>query len=323
MAEQRTQTAGLDDLDRQIVVVLKADGRASWTSIAAKCGASVATIARRGQQLLRDGLVRVTVLPDYHHAGVADLFLARLRCVPGRRSEVVAALVRRDDLRYLALVSGAWEIIAEVSVGPGAPAGPDVLDQLHATPGLRHCEADLTTHIYKSAHEWSRQLVTGEAPAVERRTHDCGHDRFTDGDQQILELMRQDGRASFRSIAESLGLDESTVRRRFDVLWQRGCIRLVTTVPPHALGFSTEIIVEVVVAPALLDPVAREVSRYREVRYVAALLGRNVLLCAVDLADTKDIHGFMAGRLAGIPGVDAWTASAVRRTLRRDFVETA
>jgi hypothetical protein len=36
---------------------------------------------------------------------------------------------------------------------------------------------------------------------------------------------------------------------------------------------------------------------------------------------TKDIRTFMASTLAVVPGVNAWTASAVRHTLRRDFVE--
>ncbi|WP_442792051.1 AsnC family transcriptional regulator [Micromonospora sp. NBC_01796] len=58
MAAPRRHSTGLDDLDRQIVVALQADGRASWTRIARTCGTSVPTIAHRGQQLLREGLVR-------------------------------------------------------------------------------------------------------------------------------------------------------------------------------------------------------------------------------------------------------------------------
>lgn len=114
MVEHGSQPPELDDLDRQIVVVLKADGRASWTKTAGICRTSVATVARRGQQLLRDQLVRVTALPDRHHAGVAYLFFARFICVPGHQSDLVAMLTRRRDLRFLATVCGAWEIVAEI-----------------------------------------------------------------------------------------------------------------------------------------------------------------------------------------------------------------
>src|SRR5215469_11767397 len=96
----------LDDLDRRIVAALQLDGRASWTDIAERCGTSVTTVARRGQQLLRDGTVRVAVVPDNNHAGAADLFFLRISCAPGTQTRVCAELAGRGDLRFLALMTG-------------------------------------------------------------------------------------------------------------------------------------------------------------------------------------------------------------------------
>src|SRR5215212_2424571 len=137
---------GLDELDRRIIAALQMDGRASWTAIAERCNTSVPTVARRGQQLLTDGIVRVGVVPDIHHAGPADLFILWIGCRPGRHAQVAEELARRDDIRFLALVTGAADIVAE----------------LLAIDGVERCETELLLHQYKVGHDWSRQLLTGE-----------------------------------------------------------------------------------------------------------------------------------------------------------------
>src|SRR5262245_53842627 len=101
--------AGLDALDRKIVVALQIDGRASWTDIAEACGTSVATVARRAQQLLAEGHVRVAVVPpDINHAGPADLFVVRVECQSGSAASVAQELMRREDVRLCSLVTGPF-----------------------------------------------------------------------------------------------------------------------------------------------------------------------------------------------------------------------
>ena len=55
----------------------------------------------------------------------------------------------------------------------------------------------------------------------------------------------------------------ATIRRHAETLQQRGCISVVTLVAAQALGFESEMIVEIMVAPPLLDKVAHELSTYR------------------------------------------------------------
>src|SRR5690242_3270432 len=107
---------GLDGLDRKIIAALQMDGRASWTAIAERCNTSVATVARRAQQLFTEGIVRVGVVPDINHAGPADLFILRIGCRPGRHADVAQTLAGRPDIRFLALVTGNADIVAEVNV---------------------------------------------------------------------------------------------------------------------------------------------------------------------------------------------------------------
>jgi DNA-binding Lrp family transcriptional regulator len=312
----------LDELDRRIVVALQSAGRASWTEIAELCGTSVTTVARRGQQLLRDGIVRVAVMPHVGHAGAAEMYMLRISCAPGTQGRVCTELAHRSDLRFLALVTGAWDILAELNLRRDESLHSRIVDDIQAIDGVLRCDTDLTLHVYKMSHDWSRQMLTGEPGPVETEAHVCDPSHFDPVDHKIIDRMHGDGRASFRTVADALGVNESTVRRRFETLQRRGCVTVTTLVPARALGFESEIFLNVTVAPRYLDAVARELTRYRGVRYVAALLGRNELMCEVILPSTQDVYAFTTGTLARLDGVQGWTASMVLLTVRRGFAET-
>jgi DNA-binding Lrp family transcriptional regulator len=314
-------TMTLDELDRRIIAALQMDGRASWTAIADRVGTSVPTVARRAQQLTAEGIVRVAVVPDINHAGPADLFMLRISCDPGKTTSVAEALASRDDIRFLALVTGGVDIVAELNALTTDSLHGRLIDEVQAIDGVRRCETDLVLHQYKVAHDWSRQLLTGEdyvAPSAE--PHECDPRHFDATDRAMLALLRADGRAGFRTVAESVGVNESTVRRRFETLLKRGCITVVTLVPAAALGFESELLFVISVTPSRLDAVARELVRYRGVRYVAATLGSSSLMCEVILPTTQDVFGFVTTVLAQLDGVLGWTAGMELVTLKRGFV---
>ncbi|GAA5187834.1 hypothetical protein GCM10023322_37050 [Rugosimonospora acidiphila] len=312
----------LDELDRRIVIALQANGRASWTEIAEQCGTSVATVARRGQQLLRDGVVRVAVMPDINHDGESDLFMLRITCAPGTQMRVLGALSLRTDVRFLGLVTGAYDILAELNVRRTDSLHSRIVNEVQAIDGVLRCDTDLTLNVYKMAHDWSQQLDTGAVRTRGVELHRCDQSHFDPADHKIIALMAEDGRASFRSLATALGVNESTVRRRFETLQGRGCIHLVTLVPSAALGFGSEIFLNISVAPALLDTVARQLATYRGVRYVAAMLSHSALLCELILPTTQDVFEFTNGTLGRLDGVLEWTANVVLLVVRRGFVET-
>lgn len=258
-----SSTDHLDDLDRRIIAALQSDGRASWTEIAELSGSSVATVARRGQQLLREGVVRVAAIPGNNHAGAADLFVLRITCEPGTQMDVLAELVRHADLRFLSLVTGPYDILAELNLRREESLQARIVERILAIDGVQRCDTDLTLHVYKVSHDWSRQLLSDAPPEEVAEAHQCDPSHFDAVDRQIIDLMREDGRSSFRTVAAEVGLNESTVRRRFETLLSRGCILVTTLVPAPALGFESEIVLNITVAPPFLDSVARTLSRYR------------------------------------------------------------
>ncbi|WP_298461066.1 Lrp/AsnC family transcriptional regulator [uncultured Cellulomonas sp.] len=321
----------LDELDTRIVVALQEDGRASWRKVADAVDSPVTTVARRGQQLLADGIVKVTAVPALGAHGPYDNFLVRINCTPGTHATVAAALVERPDVRFCTIVTGKFDIMAELVVYGGVSRYPELMAGLHGVDGVERSRSDLILHVYKVTHDWSRQL-SGRDPGLpdtlppdvaaepEPEPADLAH--LDAADWAILDRLQQDGRDTFQSVADAVGLNESSVRRRFERMRSAGCVDIVTLARSAALGMGTETLVTVRVAPSRLDSVARALARHRSVRYLAALLDDNSLFCEVITASAAELHRFFRSTLAQLEGVEGWNASMELVFLKRGGVQT-
>lgn len=316
----------VDELSRRIIVALQQDGRASWTSIAAMCGTSVPTVARRVQQLIADGVVRVAVMPELGSTGPVETFFASIGCRPGTQFEVVERLVARDEVRFAALVTGSYDIMVELVVHSGPTGYARTILELQTIPGIERWHSDLLLHVYKVSHDWSRQLLDAdEAPPADHRTAEpvlCAPSHLDKIAWAILAVLREDGRASFKSVASALNLNESTVRRRFERMVADGCAAVFTMVQAAALGLEAETLLTVSVEPAKLNEVAAALVGQRAVRYLAATLDGNSLLCEVIAPSTRGLFEFTTSTLAKLDGVVGWSASVELLSLKRGFVET-
>lgn len=312
-----------DALDRRIIAALQIDGRANWTEIAERSGSSLATVTRRGQHLLTSGAVRVGVASNINIPGAADLFVLRIGCRAGTQMDVARALAKRTDLRFLSLVTGSCDLFAELFCRRAESLHERLINEIQTIDGVESCESDLVLHTYKITQTWAQELIPAEeqdavAPA---EPHACDPSHLDDTDRQIVALLHEDGRASLRSVAEALGVNESTVRRRFEVLRERGCVWVLTLVAASALGYESELILNVSVSPARLDAVAHELASYVGVRYLAATLDCS-LVCEVIMPSTEDVYRFVTQGLGKIDGVLGWSANVELLTVTRGFLET-
>jgi DNA-binding Lrp family transcriptional regulator len=314
---------GFDDLDRRIIAYLRSDGRASWTDIARRCETSVATVSRRGQRLLAGNAVKVSVVPHERHPGHNSLIVLRLACRVGTQPQVIAELSKHPDIRFLALVSGPYDIAAEVCADTSQSPIHQLVAEFQEIDGVEWCETDLILHEYKVAQDWAWRLLMGETAAGPvAEPHTCSADDMDDVDRAIVEVMRADGRAAFSVVAGQVGLDETTVRRRFEAMLARGCVHVQTLAPASALGFTSEVLLDISVEPAKLGSVSEQLTSFAGVRFVAATLRGSSLLCEMIQPTREALFRFLTQTLASLDGVRDWHASMELLTIRRSFVET-
>lgn len=102
-------------LDMKIIKALQTDARKPIIRLAREVGANEATVRRRIDKLLKEGIIeRFTVVLDYHKLGRIIKAFIGLRVQPAKLREIVDHLSKHPDIQVLYRTSGDTDIFAEV-----------------------------------------------------------------------------------------------------------------------------------------------------------------------------------------------------------------
>jgi len=197
-----------DALDSSLVRALQADGRASIHELARTLGVSRDLVSRRlGTLIGRDGL-RVVAALDPGFAGL-NVLIHGLVAVDGRARPVAEQLADLPDTVFVSLVGGSSPVVFESRHGD--------LDELHATlsaireiPGVR----GLRVSTYDALLKEFITAASVTSVKLDRLDHD------------LIAVLQDDGRASYRELADKVRLSPSSARARVRRLLDAGVIRI-------------------------------------------------------------------------------------------------
>jgi DNA-binding Lrp family transcriptional regulator len=105
----------LDDLDRALIGILRRDGRAPLSKIAALLSVSRATVQSRLDRLLESGAVLgFTVRVRQDQDGSAVRAIMSIEVAGKSTTSVIRSLRGVPELQSLHTTNGAWDLIAEI-----------------------------------------------------------------------------------------------------------------------------------------------------------------------------------------------------------------
>lgn len=105
----------IDTLDMKIIRALQADARKPIVQIAKEVNANEATVRRRIDKLLKDGIIeRFTVVLNYHKLGRVIKAFIGLRVEPAKLKAIADHLAKHPDTQVLYRTSGDTDIVTEV-----------------------------------------------------------------------------------------------------------------------------------------------------------------------------------------------------------------
>ena len=122
-------------------------------------------------------------------------------------------------------------------------------------------------------------------------------------DNQIIDILRKDGRASNASIARELDLTEGTVRRRLKRILDEDYVHVTVLMDAGKMGYVSEALVGVQVDPDKLDEVSRHIADLSEVGWVALTTGTYDVFAWTALPSPEALGVFLRTRIGTIPGV--------------------
>ncbi|HEV7248506.1 MAG TPA: Lrp/AsnC family transcriptional regulator [Shinella sp.] len=105
----------MDTVDRKLLALLRKDGRASLSALAAELKVSRGTVQNRIERLTRDGViagfsVRVTEADDPH----AVRAITMIEITGQKTLAAIQTLRGIPEVRALHTTNGAWDLVAEI-----------------------------------------------------------------------------------------------------------------------------------------------------------------------------------------------------------------
>jgi DNA-binding Lrp family transcriptional regulator len=316
-ASYRLLVESLDELDLRLIHALHVDARAPFSRIAAVLGTSDRTIARRYARLRATGQVRVVGVPNAHRLGLTEWFV-RLQCTPDTATRVAAALARRADTSWVSLTSGGTEITCITRTRDRNEAEGLLLHKLPRTPRIISVAAHCMLRAIAGTHGWpGRTSALTDDEVAQLRWQPAESDGTTELDDQLLAVLAEDGRADLPTLAKATGWSESTARRRLDQLRRGGFLYFDVDVDPLLLGYASETILWLTVAPSALGTVADALATHQEIAYAAATTGPSNVVAFAVCRDHRALYDYLADRLGTLPGLrHVESAPVIRRTKR-------
>ncbi|WP_320669141.1 Lrp/AsnC family transcriptional regulator [Patulibacter defluvii] len=154
----------LDATDRAILACLREDGRMANSEIARRLGVGEKTIRRRIQRLGDERGLRVVPVVDPDRMGLRTCIYIGLRVELSRVEEVAAAVRALPEVRYLAITTGPWNLLAEAFVGSSEHLADLLISTFGHLDGVTAVESFNVLRIAKFGYEWEAPEPPAERP---------------------------------------------------------------------------------------------------------------------------------------------------------------
>lgn len=128
----------VDDLDREILHMLQADGSTSFTKIAKKLRRNESTIRKRVLSLKKDGVIKkFSVVLDPAKIGFGTVAVIGVDIDPEKLLDVAQNLIKIPETRYVATSTGDHMIMIEIWAKDGRELSQILSEKIGAIEGVK------------------------------------------------------------------------------------------------------------------------------------------------------------------------------------------
>jgi Lrp/AsnC family transcriptional regulator for asnA, asnC and gidA len=158
-SRRRARPLQPDDLDRQIIRMLRADGRRSNREIARRLDVPEATARYRVCRLIESGILNITASVEPEHLGYAMTTVISVQVEPERMNAVAEVIAAMPEVMWVAITAGAHDVMLMASFRDQEEMFRFLTDRLARIPGTLRTETSIALRILKRPHEWATDLT--------------------------------------------------------------------------------------------------------------------------------------------------------------------
>ena len=139
----------LDEVDRQIVGELNADGRLPFATVGKTLAMSESQVRKRVTRLVDNGIIRITALADPRSLGFSVQAWVAISARPGHSvTELAGALTRLPSVAYVVATAGRFDLFAEAVCRDTDELMRLVDLEIRSLAGVSHTELLICLDLY-------------------------------------------------------------------------------------------------------------------------------------------------------------------------------
>jgi len=147
----------LDETDAAIIALLQEDGRRPYGEIGEAVGLSEAATRQRVNRLRESGLMRIVAVTDPVALGRGVVATIGLRA-SGDTREVAARLARIEEIEYVVVTAGTFDVIAELVCATEEELLGVLNDDIRSIAEVRELQTFMHLRTEKNVFAWGQRL---------------------------------------------------------------------------------------------------------------------------------------------------------------------
>lgn len=142
----------LDKIDRHIIEAMRKDGREAFAQIAEQLDVSPGMIRQRYNRLVELGYLKVVAVTNPLMMGMRTMALIGIRADGRKMLQVAENVAKLKEVVYLVIVSGRYDIMAEVFCKDDEDMLKFLTEKLAKVDGIRETETFMHMKIMKEIY---------------------------------------------------------------------------------------------------------------------------------------------------------------------------
>lgn len=151
----------IDETNAKIIWLLQEDGRRSNVDIARKVGVSEATVRKRLDRLLSEGIIQVVGMVAPARVGLSKETIIFLQVELARLDEVAAKVSQMPETRSLRYTTGEYDMVLEAYFASDEALLQFLTQRLASIAGIKRTATAHVLRAIKRAEEWRLPLGGG------------------------------------------------------------------------------------------------------------------------------------------------------------------
>ena len=282
----------IDKTDSKILIALNKDGRYSYAKLAKQLGIKATTISKRVEEMKKNDILAIRAVPNPVKLGYKAMAAIALDVEIPQLSQVTEKLVENPNISYLSTTFGKFDVILFAEYRDYETLYKLVREELPSIPGIQTIETFIISEMKKRYQGPSNSTTPNDKPYL-----------VDEVDEEIINELKTDGRASFTEMANKIGVSSATVSRRVTNLVKKGIIEIAVVANPTKLGHHVVAFLGLQIVPNKINDVFNKLSEYSQFPLLMTLMNGYNILAVASIPDLDELLKFITDEIAIIDGV--------------------